>query len=135
MERNPLFRGLGFGRGVTVVEARAAESTGSGPGRQGTLQAVNARGDAPEVESERAALGNGPKQHRGERRPPPRHVTLGAPCSHGGRVTRSTAGGVVDEDLGRMNPPFSRGRTDGSRGRRWERWNDLGYPAALWICG
>jgi hypothetical protein len=70
--------------------------SGSGPGgRQGTLQAVNARGDAPEVTSERVALGNGPKQHRG--------------------------GDVVDEDLGRSNPPFGRGGTDGSRLRRWSQ--------------
>ena len=33
----------------------------------------------------------------------------------------ATAGDVVEEDLGRMNPPFGRGGTDGSRLRRWSQ--------------
>ena len=57
------------------------------------------------MKSERVAFGNGPKQH-GERRPPPRHVTLLAtPCSHAGRQAMATAGDLVEEDLGRMNRP------------------------------
>lgn len=51
----------------------------------------------------------------------------------------ATAGDVVDEDLGRMNPPFGRSGTDGSRLRRWSQGQcrsslaSLKSPSRPWV--